>query len=59
MAQGIIRTLKSNFPKNLILEIIECLNIGVSVECTEITVLDVILIIHDACTKLTQRTIFN
>lgn len=61
MDQGIIRALKSNFRKNLVLKIIQCLDgCGTSsAEYPRITVLDAILMIHDAWTKLTQGTISN
>lgn len=59
MNQGIIKTLKSNFRKNLALKIIECLNTGASAKYPKIAVLDVILMTHNTRTKLTQRTIFD
>jgi len=61
MDQGIIRTLKSNFRKNLVLKIIHTLDKN-SVEKTNkpnITMLDAILMIYDAWNKVTQTTIDN
>jgi hypothetical protein len=59
MDQGIIRALKTHFRKNLVLKIIESLDEGACSEYPKITILDAILMIYDAWTKITQRTIFN
>ncbi|XP_055644775.1 tigger transposable element-derived protein 4-like [Toxorhynchites rutilus septentrionalis] len=57
MDQGTIRSLKSNFRKNLVLEMINCLDGNES--STKITVLDAILMCNDAWHKMSQSTIHN
>ncbi|KAJ8728909.1 hypothetical protein PYW07_006605 [Mythimna separata] len=62
MDQGIIRVLKSNFRKNLVLKIIANLDANEntsSAKHPKITILDAILMIYDAWNKLTSATIFN
>ena len=61
MDQGIIRTLKSLFRKNLVLKMIQFLDgcRSGSVENLKITVLDAILMIQDTWTQFKQGTIFN
>lgn len=60
--QGIIRALKSNFRKNLVLKIIHNLHATEDTSTTKhpkITILDAILMIYDAWSKLTPATISN
>jgi len=62
MDQGIIRALKSNFRKNLVLKIIASLDANEGTSCAKhpkITMLDAILTIYDAWNKITPATIFN
>ncbi|XP_060810034.1 tigger transposable element-derived protein 4-like [Amyelois transitella] len=62
MDQGIIRALKSNFRKNLVLKIIASLEANkdaCSAKNPKITILDAILMIYDAWNKLTSATISN
>lgn len=62
MDQGIIRALKSNFRKNLVLKIVASLDANEdtsSAKHPKITILDAILMIYDAWNKLTSATIFN
>lgn len=61
MDQGIIRALKSHFRKNLVLKIIDYLdtNEDSSANHPKVTILDAILMIYDAWTKITQETVFN
>lgn len=59
MDQGIIRTLKSNFRKNLVLKMINCLDTNENHSSTKITVLDAILMVNHAWNKMSQSTIHN
>uniref|UniRef100_A0A2H1W5C7 SFRICE_029010 n=1 Tax=Spodoptera frugiperda TaxID=7108 RepID=A0A2H1W5C7_SPOFR len=62
MDQGIIRALKSNFRKNLVLKIVANLDANVDTNAgkhPKIMILDAILIIYDAWNKLTSASIFN
>lgn len=62
MDQGIIRALKSNFRKNLVLKIVASLDANVDTNAgkhPKITILDAILMIYDAWNKLTSAAIFN
>lgn len=61
MDQGIIRALKTNFRKNLVLKLIA--NVDERSNSDEkhyqISVLDAILMIYDSWSRITQQTIFN
>lgn len=61
MDQGIIRALKTNFRKSLVLKIID--NLDEISSCSDkkinISVLDAILMIYDAWSNITQQTISN
>ncbi|KAH9633866.1 hypothetical protein HF086_013755 [Spodoptera exigua] len=59
MDQGIIRSLKTNFRKNLVLKMINCLDANENNSSTKITVLDAILMVNDAWNKMSQSTIHN
>lgn len=59
MDQGIIRSLKSNFRKNLVLKMINGLDGNENNSSTKITVLDAILMVNDAWNKMSQSTIHN
>ena len=59
MDQGIIRSLKTNFRKNLVLKMINSLDANEDNSSTKITVLDAILMVNDAWNKMTQSTIHN
>ncbi|XP_049316965.1 tigger transposable element-derived protein 4-like [Bactrocera dorsalis] len=59
MDQGIIRSLKPNFRKNLVLKMINCLDANENNSSTKITVLDAILMVNDAWNKMSQSTIRN
>lgn len=59
MDQGIIRSLKTNFRKNLVLKMINCLDANEDNSSTKITVLDAILMVNDAWNKMSQSTIHN
>ncbi|XP_026471616.1 tigger transposable element-derived protein 4-like [Ctenocephalides felis] len=58
MDQGIIRSLKTNFRKNLVLKMILCVDDNEDLS-SKITVLDAILMVNDAWNKLQQNTIHN
>ncbi|KAG5893405.1 hypothetical protein JTB14_038066 [Gonioctena quinquepunctata] len=59
MDQAIIRSLKTNFRKNLVLKMINCLDANENNSSTKITVLDAILMVNDAWNKMSQSTIHN
>ncbi|XP_054087769.1 tigger transposable element-derived protein 4-like [Zeugodacus cucurbitae] len=59
MDQGIKRSLKTNFRKNLVLKMISCLDANENNSSTKITVLDEILTVNDAWNKMSQSTIRN
>ncbi|XP_025834752.1 tigger transposable element-derived protein 4-like [Agrilus planipennis] len=59
MDQGIIRAIKTNFRKNLVLNMINCLSANDNNPSTKITMLDAILMVNDAWNKMSQSTIHN
>ncbi|CAG5051391.1 unnamed protein product [Parnassius apollo] len=59
MDQGIIRSLKTNFRKNLVLKMINCLDANENHSSTKVTALDAILMVNDAWNKMSQSTIHN
>ncbi|CAB3246373.1 unnamed protein product [Arctia plantaginis] len=59
MDQGIIRSLKMNFRKNLVLKMINCLDANENHSSTKVTVLDAILMVNDAWNKISRSTIHN
>ncbi|XP_045461753.1 tigger transposable element-derived protein 4-like [Harmonia axyridis] len=58
MDQGIIRSLKCNFRKNLVLKMINGLDCNQN-SPMKITILDAIVMINDAWNKISQSTIYN
>ncbi|CAG4987969.1 unnamed protein product [Parnassius apollo] len=59
MDQGIIRSLKMNFRKNLVLKMINFLDANENHSSTKVTVLDAILMVNDARNKMSQSAIHN
>ncbi|XP_043463980.1 tigger transposable element-derived protein 4-like [Leptopilina heterotoma] len=59
MDQGVIRALKANFRKNLLINTIDHLHADKDLSSVNITVLDAILMVYDAWNKISQETVSN